>query len=75
MWEILKWVMIISYPLGIMISFVGIAIEEMTNKKVLSMIFMCSGVAMCILSWVLLGVLIALVQSGLFTLNLVGGIS
>ena len=31
MWEILKWIMFISYPLGIIISFVGIGIEEISN--------------------------------------------
>ena len=68
MWEVLKWIMFISYPLGIIISFVGIGIEKISNKKVLTIVFIRSGIAMCIISWVLLAVLITLIQFG-FIIN------
>ena len=69
MYEVLKWIMFISYPLGIIISFVGIGIEKkISNKKVLSIVFIRSGIAMCIISWVLLAVLITLIQFG-FIIN------
>ena len=63
MWETLKWIIIISYPLGIIISFIGISIGIMLNKKSLAIPFIWGGVSICLLSWVMIIMLVILIQS------------
>lgn len=68
MWEVLKWVIIISYPLGIIISCIGISIGIMLNKKSLTIPFIWGGISICLLSWVMIIMLVILIQSG-FIIN------
>lgn len=68
MWEALKCIIIISYPLGIIISFIGISIGIMLNKKSLVIPFIWGGISICLLSWVMIIMLVILIQSG-FIIN------